>query len=195
MISLKRQFDASRKRGKRLSGFTIVELLVVVAIIGILATLVTINVRKAQITARDTKRMSDLNTIAKAIQQYQESRDTYIIAGANQNGEGWFNTKRTGEISANSKLIEAGYLSGTVADPVWGEITCTSCTYHGYMYYFQSNPDAACIFSTLEASPTTEQTAARDNCNNVPSAMLNADQWADIIDSGHYMKYAIKLIP
>lgn len=45
-------------------GFTLIEMLVVVAIIGILSTIVVIGVRGAREGARDAKRISDLRTIA-----------------------------------------------------------------------------------------------------------------------------------
>lgn len=53
-------------------GFTLVELLVVVAIIGILATIVIMNVIGAKAKARDSKRISDINEMGRLIQRYYE---------------------------------------------------------------------------------------------------------------------------
>lgn len=47
-------------------GFTLIELLVVVAIIGILATVLIVNVSAAQNKARASKVRSDLTAISKA---------------------------------------------------------------------------------------------------------------------------------
>lgn len=47
-------------------GFTIVELLIVIIVIGILATLVLIAYNNVQAQARDTKRTSDANSLADA---------------------------------------------------------------------------------------------------------------------------------
>jgi type IV pilus assembly protein PilA len=46
-------------------GFTLIELLVVIAIIGILATIVIINVAGARVKAMDTKTFADLQASAK----------------------------------------------------------------------------------------------------------------------------------
>ncbi|MBU6389425.1 type II secretion system GspH family protein [Patescibacteria group bacterium] len=51
-------------------GFTIIELLVVVVIIGILTTLITVNLLNAQRQARDNARKTSVNSIANAVESY-----------------------------------------------------------------------------------------------------------------------------
>lgn len=58
-----------RERGR---GFTLVELLVVIAIIGILATLVLLQLGTARARARDTQRIAHVNQIRTAVEQYYE---------------------------------------------------------------------------------------------------------------------------
>jgi prepilin-type N-terminal cleavage/methylation domain-containing protein len=53
-------------------GFTLVELLVVISIIGVLATLVLLQLGTARSKARDAKRISDVNQIRSAVEQYFE---------------------------------------------------------------------------------------------------------------------------
>ena len=60
MVSLKRKQD----------GFTIVELLIVIVIIGILATLVIVTFTGIQQRARNTKRQTDINAIASHVEAY-----------------------------------------------------------------------------------------------------------------------------
>jgi general secretion pathway protein G len=60
---------------RRSGGFTLVELLVVIAIIGVLATLVLLQLGTARGRARDTKRITDVNQFRTAIEQYYEDHD------------------------------------------------------------------------------------------------------------------------
>ena len=51
-------------------GFTLIELMVVVMIIGLLSGAVIVNVNKARQDSRDAKRIADLGTVASALQMY-----------------------------------------------------------------------------------------------------------------------------
>ncbi|TWH97614.1 general secretion pathway protein G [Sphingobium wenxiniae] len=58
-------------------GFTLVELMVVIVIIGLLATIVAINVIPATDTARIEKAKADISTIEQALEQYRLDNLTY----------------------------------------------------------------------------------------------------------------------
>ena len=59
------------------SGFTLIEIIVVVAIIGILATVVIISLSGAQAKARDSQRVSDIKQIQSAVEMYHEVNNKY----------------------------------------------------------------------------------------------------------------------
>jgi prepilin-type N-terminal cleavage/methylation domain-containing protein len=73
--TMKGIWDRGRERG-----FTLVELLVVIAIIGILATLVLLNLNTARARARDTQRVAHINQIVAALEQYVEDTGGYPTA-------------------------------------------------------------------------------------------------------------------
>lgn len=63
-------------------GFTLVELLVVVSIIGILTTLVVANLNSARERARDASRKSDLRNIQTALRLYYNDIGSFPAASA-----------------------------------------------------------------------------------------------------------------
>lgn len=76
----KKQSSVIKFTGYRKScdaGFTLVELLVVVAIIGILAAVVLASLSSARTTARDAARVAQLNEIVKALDMYYLENGQY----------------------------------------------------------------------------------------------------------------------
>src|SRR3982751_4821398 len=67
MISLK----------KRQSGFTIVELLIVIVVIGILATLVIVTFTGIQQKARNSQRQTDINALDSHLEAYYAQTGSY----------------------------------------------------------------------------------------------------------------------
>src|SRR3989338_5160204 len=57
-------------------GFTLIELLVVIAIIGLLATIALMTLTSLRATARDTRRISDVNLIVRAAQVMNQLNQT-----------------------------------------------------------------------------------------------------------------------
>lgn len=62
---------------KKESGFTLLELLIVIVIIGILALLIIPNISSAPKKARDTQRKTDLRATQKALEEYFVSNQAY----------------------------------------------------------------------------------------------------------------------
>ena len=62
---------------KKTSGFTIVELLIVIVVIGILAALVIVTYNGIQQKARDTERKTDINALHGQLEAYQAQNGRY----------------------------------------------------------------------------------------------------------------------
>lgn len=62
---------------KAQKGFTIIELLIVIAIIAILAGLVLNNFTGAQAKARDTQRLQDINNVHSKLEEYHNEYSAY----------------------------------------------------------------------------------------------------------------------
>ncbi|MBD3238079.1 MAG: prepilin-type N-terminal cleavage/methylation domain-containing protein [Candidatus Moranbacteria bacterium] len=66
-----------KSKQNRENGFTLIEILVVVAIIGILMSIVIMAVTRALKTSRDRKRQTDVNQIALAASAYFDKNGCY----------------------------------------------------------------------------------------------------------------------
>ena len=67
---------------KRAKGFTIVELLIVIVVIGILAAITIVAYNGIQDRARTTARVSDVRSIQQAIELYHADNGTYPTTGS-----------------------------------------------------------------------------------------------------------------
>lgn len=112
-------------------GFTIVELLIVIVVIGILAALVVTTYNGVQQKARDTERKTDINALQGQMEAFQAQIGKYpALADVNDS------TYR----GANMKGLDAGALQ----DPKWGN-TNTNCTTAGAVVLQNSaTPNSGC---------------------------------------------------
>lgn len=65
---------------RKQKGFTLLELLIVIVIIGILIALVLPNLINGPIRARDVRRKEDLNAISSGLEQYYNDNQAYPAA-------------------------------------------------------------------------------------------------------------------
>lgn len=85
----------SLKQLKQQKGFTIVELLIVIVVIGILATLVIVTFTGIQQKARNTKRQTDINAINSHVEAFY-AQNGYYPTLAHMNDATWRSTNVKG---------------------------------------------------------------------------------------------------
>ena len=124
-------------------GFTLVELLVVIAIIGVLATLVLLQLGVARQKARDAKRVADINQIRSALELYFDDNGIYIV-GTNL-------TAGLGPASPGAYLtvIPSDPLVPGCANDIYDGIAVGDVCY-GYAHNPAASPTRFHIWSELE---------------------------------------------
>lgn len=154
-------------KNKKHSGFTIVELLIVIVVIGILAAITIIAYNGIQTKARDTQRKTDLAQIGKSLHLYQADNDDFIsatstcTAGYNGSGGGWYHSDYDGTgpwKSISRCLMDGGYISKALNDPHSSKgcvaIPATSPVESECSYYMKYNCGTTTyLFANLEAMP------------------------------------------
>ena len=165
-------------RKARESGFTIVELLIVIVVIGILAALVIVTFSGIQQKARDTKRQTDIKAIHGHLESYyaQNGSGYPILADINDpgaaNDPSWrsINFKGLDEAalcdpSADSQTgcaLVAAPAAGSYAYQTWDTDGSTACTGTA------GNNDTCAKYTltaTLEGTISGEDTYVKNSLN------------------------------
>jgi prepilin-type N-terminal cleavage/methylation domain-containing protein len=173
----------SRLRGR---GFTLIELLVVIAIISLLTAVVLVSVDTARKNTRDKVRISDLEQAKAAMHIYAVTNQTYQIAGAGSNGQGWFAYEGTNyPESIADELVDLGLMSVVLHDPLVPAGSSGSGTQRQYMNYFKTGGATAgtCLFAHLENPNDGHADAYEAALNSVPSSLHSS------LTNTYYMNY------
>lgn len=82
-------------KAKNKKAFTLIELLIVIAIIGILSSIVLVNLNSARVKARDAARLSSIKSIQNALDAYFVANEHYprsINCGSTSPNASWCNS-------------------------------------------------------------------------------------------------------
>jgi prepilin-type N-terminal cleavage/methylation domain-containing protein len=124
--------------GLRVRAFTLVELLVVISIIGLLASIVLVSLDSTRKKGRDSKRIADLKQIQLALELYFDQNNAFPPGGGGA----------TQNCLTSAQLEIPGYLSKIPTDPLTG-----SC----YMYVpYEATTNGNGVCSSFHLGATLE---------------------------------------
>lgn len=125
-------------------GFTLIELMVVMTVIAILATIALFGFGKAQASARDASRQQIMNGYRTALERYYGDNQYYPVPVA---ATVWtsLNTSLAGYIPAAAALDPC---KGGTAIPANGIMASTSCAPAAYSYAATLSDGNACAAGT-----------------------------------------------
>ena len=125
--------DAAARRRKAQAGFTLIELMVVIVIIGLLATVVVINVLPSQDRAMVEKARADIGRLEQAIELYR--MDILAYPSIDQGLEALADAPDG--LSRPERYREGGYIKRLPDDP-WG---------NPYQYVYPGENSAFDVYS------------------------------------------------
>lgn len=122
------------KTNTKLHGFTIVELLIVIVVIGILAAITIVVFNGVQQRARNSDRVQDIATIKKMVLAYtaQNGKAPFNYGYGSVGAGGWDTSTLSGWISP---LQQLGSVPRDPKNDLVGDPLQDSSTGYGYFYY------------------------------------------------------------
>ena len=147
-----RRFLPTRLRVGSLTGFTLIELLVVIAIIGILASIIAVNLSSSKAKGRDARRVSDLKTIQLALETYYNDNQKYPV-------------------TITSSPFIPNYLPTLPVDPLNSTVNGISYTYKYSSY--SSSGSSNCLGTAIKYHLAAVLESCDSGTNGCPNSTLN----------------------
>jgi len=144
------------------SGFTLVELLVVISVIGLLAALIMVNFNAARERARDVERKSDLDQIKKALRLYYNDKNVYPETSLTGNKIcGCDDPCRTYEWNAAFECGGMTYMKLLPNDPLFEQDATRFYEYQG-----AASGHDFCLWGELENKSDGDIAKSKARCSN-----------------------------
>ncbi len=142
---------------KREKGFTIIELLIVIVVIGILAAIVITTFSGIQRKARDSERTTDINAIHGQLEAYFTTNGYYPTL-ANLSDDGWVGSNLPGldvEALRDPQGSGGNDITGAIAEDDYAYVLTNPACDNGA----GGNCDGYTLTATLEAGGTHAKSA------------------------------------
>lgn len=160
----------------RSSGFTIIELIVVIIVLGILVGITIVSYNGAQGRARDADRRVDVANLVKALEMYYDDNGRYPTASGTNSTAGsiWYSSDTTSWSTFATAL--AGILTPLPSDPLNKAGNIRAANSPGLNYAYYGNTSTYCgatagqmyiIEYRLEASAKEKFVDGTCNTNNI----------------------------
>ena len=196
-----------KKQGKG-GGFTIVEVAVVIAVIGILATIVMVAYPQYQKQSRDNERRSDLSQLAAALKAYAIQKNNYMATGSGcgflGEGNGWITLgpsdgggfypksvltclREAGTIASESGLIDP---SGCKSDSggVCGSFQSQPATAYMKAVCTKNSKPVVYFMAHLETKPRIDaEVDALCDPGSLPWFSTDSQKWGTNYGMNHYI--------
>tara|TARA_R100000655_G_scaffold88508_1_gene128816 strand:- start:889 stop:1428 length:540 start_codon:yes stop_codon:yes gene_type:complete len=116
-------------------GFTIVELLIVIVVIAILASISIVAYNGIQQRARDSERKSNISTLAKAFELYHIKYGVYPDSGGSSTVNGSWSTSNDSSWQLLANQLVPEFISKMPSDPTNSANGFTAGASYSYSYY------------------------------------------------------------
>lgn len=147
------------------NAFTLIELLIVIAIIGILAGLIVVNLGGVRERGRDTQRKNDMKQLQTALRLYYNDYQTYPASDTDY------------QIVVDSNDLAWGIDSFTLDNTIYmQDLPADPLAYDIYSYHYwrnSTNGDRFCAWAMLENESDQQIEETRGKCQSICPTVYN----------------------
>ena len=167
-------------------GFTIVELLIVIVVIGILAAITIVAYNGIQTRARDAKRQDDITTITKALELYYIDHGSYpLSSGSTSINAAWSTTADSSWSNLATQL--SIYASSLPRDPIskqmgvgafpWNDAQGYDYSYYSGSGYCVNATTAQAFLLVITYEGIAQSNTLEGNCTYLPGSLYPASNF------------------